>query len=102
MNELVINKRCSKLKNSGFKMPNIFILPTLATSVKKQTQRTICYIKTKKEQNDRIELATHKTAHLQTTQEITQTKFAKELFSCQRTQAHTPPHIKNNLIYLEK
>lgn len=29
MNELTLHKRCSKLKNWYFKMPNIFILPPL-------------------------------------------------------------------------
>jgi hypothetical protein len=32
-----------------------------------------------------IEQPTHKTAHLQISQADTQPKFAKELFSCQRT-----------------
>jgi len=36
-------------------------------------------------------MPTLKTAHLQTTQADTQPKFAKELFSCLRTQAHPPP-----------
>jgi len=36
-------------------------------------------------------MPTHKTAHLQIAQADTQPKFAKELFSCRRTQAHPPP-----------
>ncbi|ASB50403.1 hypothetical protein CDL62_15240 [Alkalitalea saponilacus] len=35
--------------------------------------------------NGRKMIATHKTAHLQTTQTYTQPKFAKELFSGRRT-----------------
>ena len=36
-------------------------------------------------------MPTHKTAHLQIAQADTRPKFAKELFSCRRTQAHPPP-----------
>jgi len=38
-------------------------------------------------------MPTHKTAHLQIAQADTRPKFAKELFSCRRTQAHPPPLI---------
>jgi len=37
-------------------------------------------------------MPTHKTAHLQIAQADTRPKFAKELFSCQRTQAHPQPN----------
>ena len=63
----------------------------LGASVKKTTQRTICYLKTENEK--RNEQPTHKTAHLQIAQADTRPKFAKELFSCRRTQAHPPPLI---------
>jgi hypothetical protein len=55
----------------------------LGASVKKTTQRTICYLKTENEK--RNEQPTHKTAHLQIAQADTRPKFAKELFSCRRT-----------------
>jgi hypothetical protein len=42
-------------------------------------------------------MPTHKTAHLQTTQASSQPKFAKELFSCQRTQAHPPPTQRDGI-----
>ena len=57
----------------------------LGASVKKTTQRTICYLKTEKEKQNN-EQPTHKTAHLQIAQVDTRPKFAKELFSCRRTR----------------
>ncbi|MDD4209803.1 MAG: hypothetical protein PHI52_05620 [Bacteroidales bacterium] len=42
-------------------------------------------------------MPTHKTAHLQFAQATTRPKIAKELFFCQRTQAHPPPKEMSNL-----
>jgi hypothetical protein len=55
---------------------------TLAVSVKKTTQRTICYIKTEKRYNEQ---PTHKTAHLQAPTHKPMLQLAKEQFSCRRT-----------------
>jgi hypothetical protein len=45
-----------------------------------------------KDRKEKWKMPTHKTAHLQTAQAVTRPKFAKELFSCLRTQAHPPPN----------
>jgi hypothetical protein len=50
-----------------------------------------------KDKKEKMKKPTHKTAHLQTAQADTRPKFAKELFSCLRTQARPPPH-KDRLI----
>ncbi|MDO9154369.1 MAG: hypothetical protein Q7U47_11835 [Paludibacter sp.] len=47
--------------------PTFLTTGPLGASVKKTTQRTICYIKTEKKKRNN-EQPTHKTAHLQTTQ----------------------------------
>jgi len=48
------------------------------------TQRTICYLKTKKEKRYN-EQPTHKTAHLQAPTHKPMLQLAKEQFSCRRT-----------------
>jgi len=41
-----------------------------------------------KDRKEKWKMPTHKTAHLQTAQADTRPKFAKELFSCQRTRGN--------------
>jgi len=56
----------------------------LPPSVKKTTQRTICYLKTEKQKRNN-EKSMHKTAHLQAPTHKPMLQLAKEQFSCQRT-----------------
>jgi len=52
---------------------------TLPTSLKKTTQRTICYLKTEKEKRNN-EQPMHKTTHLQAPTHKPTLRLAKELF----------------------
>jgi hypothetical protein len=58
----------------------IEFIHTLPPSVKRQSNNDNLL-----QNKERHEKPTHKTAHLQTTRAYTKPKFAKELFSCRRT-----------------
>lgn len=72
----------NKFPNAARNIPS-----PLGASVKKTTQRTICYIKTEKEKQNN-EQPTHKTAHLQAPTHKPMLRLAKELFSCRRTHGY--------------
>jgi hypothetical protein len=66
----------------------VALINKLGTSEEKPTTADNLLLKDRKRNN--VQPA-HKTTHLQTAQTDTRPKFAKELFSCRRTQAHPPP-----------
>lgn len=84
MNTLTINKNCSMLKVISIKIPHYAYTNRQAQRRKTNDSGNLLQ-KDKKEKLNNGQPA-NKTTHLQTAPADTKPKFAKELFSCQRTR----------------